>query len=186
MKIQKCTPLLNKQNILDVFRASYLYEMNSFHILEKDSKTYDQNRVRGSFIQEANNIYNAFSSGHTIIIKNLEFFSEEIKVRCKDIGTNIDVHMYLVPPNGSDSFPYHQDDRDVVVHMLYGEKLFSIKKDNNNESLSHTLQMGEELSIPKGTWHKATPKGGSCLLSFGKVSIENYASPSPFSLNDLV
>jgi len=76
------------------------------------------------------------------------------------------LHLYLVPENGESSFNYHSDDRDVLVHLVYGRKQFFIK-DSKGEERSVLLEAEDELSIPKGTLHKAIPRGASCLLSFG-------------------
>ena len=123
-----------------------------------------------------------FKTGHTLIVKNLENYNENIIKRASEFGEGTNVHMYLVPSGGEDSFDYHQDDRDVFVHLVSGSKKFKIK-DSYGEK-EHHLWAGDELFLKKGTLHKAIPTGASCLLSFGVGSTSNYLVPSQFKAQD--
>ncbi len=176
--------LLSPEDLLSIFSCGKLYEQSSFHYIEKD-KTYDVGRDKSNFLNEAQLIFDKYQQGHTIIVKNLDSFNESIRTRAATLGKEVDVHMYLVPPNGSDSFPYHTDDRDVVVHMVFGEKTFYLKDSKGVES-KHELKVGDELSIKKEVLHKAVPRGGSCLLSFGIHQEISYEIPTPFSTDNLL
>jgi mannose-6-phosphate isomerase-like protein (cupin superfamily) len=163
---QKCSPLLSKEEIEGLFFNTELFLKKSFHFIDNESLTYDENRERGSIPEEAQFIKLKLREGHTIIIKNLESLSPTILSKCESLGENVDLHLYLVPENGNSSFDFHADDRDVLVHLVYGEKKFFIKDAEGIEK-EILLEAEDELSIPKGTLHKAIPKGASCLLSFG-------------------
>ena len=157
--------------------------MNSFHYIENDL-TYDKNRQEESFIEESKLLYKKYSEGHTIIVKNLEHFNENIRKKAAELGPYVDVHMYLTPKSAEASFPYHTDKRDVLIHMIYGEKTFALKKENEEEM--HALKANDELFLPKQYAHKAIPNGASCLLSFGMKELNNYSIPTEFSENDFL
>ncbi len=183
MKPQKSSPLLNKKEISEVFSSSYLYEKKSFYTIEKSSQTYDTQRVTDNFIEEAKHIRSAFQDGQTIIVKNLEFYSKKIRQRCAELGTDVDVHMYLSPNSQSPSFPFHTDDRTVLLHILYGKRAFYLK---NQKTISkHVLESGDELLIPLGLEHKAESMGPSCLLSFGIKNRLEYFVPGGLEEEDL-
>ncbi len=182
MKTQNFYSLLKPEDILNILSSGKLFEKASFHYIEKESKTYDQKRDKSNFLSEANLIYEKYKTGHTIIIKNLEGFNLNIRKRAAQLGANVDVHMYLVPPSGESSFPFHQDEKDVVIHMVYGEKTFILKNEEVEKSIH--LQAGDELKISKDTWHRAIPQGASCLLSFGIPREINYEIPTPFIKTD--
>jgi ribosomal protein L16 Arg81 hydroxylase len=183
MTIQKCSSLLSPKEIYDVFTSSKLFELNSFNVLEKEKRTYNKNRERNSYIEESKYIFEKYNAGHTIIVKNLEFFNESIRNYCLKFKSETNVHMYLVPPNGQDSFPYHKDTRDVTIHLIYGKKVFYLKDENEKET-EFELTAGDELFIKNNSFHKAVPKSGSCLLSFGTKSMTNYEIPTLFNLSD--
>lgn len=183
MTKQKYTSLLKLEEIIQIFQTGYLYELGSFHFIEKEnSASYDVNRDKSHFLEESKLIYNKYQNGHTIIVKNLEYFNEEIRIKAAQMGPKTDVHMYLVPPNGDTSFAYHQDTRDVLVHMVYGEKIFYIKDANTHLETKYHLSSGKELFLPMAHWHKAIPVGASCLLSFGKEKLPiHYDVPTQFN-----
>lgn len=183
MKIQKYIPLLNIQDISDIFNDGELLEKESFFILDKKTKEYNTIKKFQTYIETANEVREAFKSGHTIIVKNLENYNEKIRLACASLGRDVDVHMYLVPENGSDSFEFHKDDREVYVSMVYGEKEFIFKNEDFN--ISHYLRKGDTLHIPLGTIHKAIPKGKSCLLSFGINTREYYKIYGGVKVSDL-
>ena len=176
--------LLTSSEISSIFNDSYLYEKNSFHVLEKADYTYNEARPRESFIKEALFLKNSFKAGHTLIVKNLENFNESIRLKAAKLGRVVDVHMYLVPHGGLDSFDFHTDDKDVYIHMVYGKKKFILKEiDGEKEYL---LSDGDELFIKKGVVHKALPLSGSCLLSFGVDTSVSYQIPGGIEEKDLI
>ena len=119
--------LLNPEEIIQIFSCGELYDKASFYFIEKDTETYKVDRDKSNFLLESEFIYQKYKDGHTIIVKNLKNYNKTIRKKCAELGKDVDVHMYLVPPNGTDSFPYHRDERDVVVHLVHGEKIFYIK-----------------------------------------------------------
>ncbi len=175
-------PLITPKEISEIFSSGWLYDQNSFYFIDRSTKNYDEARDKTNFIKESKLLYEKYQTGHTLIIKNLESCNEVIKQRAKNLGDNTDVHMYLVPPNGKDSFNFHQDDRDVIVHLVSGQKTFYLK-DGDHEK-EYKLKPGDELFIKKETWHKAVPDGPSCLLSFGSCEFANYLVPTQFKAKD--
>lgn len=176
--------LLSKKDIEDIFSSSFFYENECLYIIDKETKTYQTDKAYKNFLEYAGAVRRAFLSGHTIIVKNLEKYNSAIQKKCFELGENVDVHMYLVPPEGTSSFDYHVDDRDVWVHMVYGKKEFHIREPNN-EKVTH-LSPGDFLFISKGTEHKAVPHGASCLLSFGIAPKPlTYKIPSGITVGDL-
>jgi mannose-6-phosphate isomerase-like protein (cupin superfamily) len=165
--------LLTKKEIENIFNDGFLYENNSFFVIDKNKKEYNTNLVFETYLETASYIRKYFLEGHTIVVKNLENYNKNIRHRCADLGRDVDVHMYLVPTNGEDSFNFHTDDREVIIEMIYGKKDFIFR---NKETLQHhSLREGDTLKIPLGVEHKAVPKGSSCLLSFGINTREYYS-----------
>ena len=175
--------ILNSEDFDSIFSNSYLFETNSFFVIDKKTKTYDTSIKFTNFLDYAKYIRDSYLSGHTIIVKNLELVSHKIKKESTKHGLNVNVHMYLVPENGEDSFDYNKDDRDVYIHMLYGHKSFSIKRMNNE--VNYDLSEGDTLYIAKGEVHKAIPQGKSCLLSFGVHHDVIYQVPFSLTFDDL-
>lgn len=183
MRILKYTPFLSKQDISDIFNDGELLEKESFFVIDKKTKEYNTVKKFQTYLETASEIRKFYLDGHTIIVKNLENYNEKIRKACASLGREVDVHMYLVPDNGNDSFDFHIDDREVYVNMVYGEKEFIFRNDNFNES--HYLCEGDALNIPLGTYHKAIPKGKSCLLSFGINPREYYKIYGGIKFSDL-
>lgn len=184
MNPQGYMPLLSKLEISQIFNDGHLLELASFHIIDKDTKTYDVNRVRGSFLEEARFVRNAYLSGHTIIVKNVENYNEQIRLKAASLGRDVTVHLYLVPPQGKDSFDFHIDDSDVWLKMLYGKKDIYCKTPEGVEKYS--LTDDSELFIKQGVFHKAEPQGASCMLSFGFNGKVFYQIAGGISETDLV
>lgn len=158
--------LLNKEDFDKIFNNGSLYMKNSFYFIDKETKTYQTNIKYDSYLDYAKEIKRRYIEGHTIIVKNLENFNLPLITQSALFGKNVDVHMYLVPPKGFDSFDMHEDDRDVYVTMVFGYKQFHILR--NGYLDKRTLYEGNYIHIPKGVKHQAFPSGkGSCLLSFG-------------------
>jgi hypothetical protein len=183
MNQQGFMPLLSKLEISQIFNDGHLLELGSFHVIDKVTKTYDINRKRGSFLEEAAFIRTAYQDGHTIIVKNLEHYNEQIRRQSVNLGRDVSVHLYLVPPKGSDSFDFHIDDTDVWLKMLYGEKKVFCKTASGVEE--HHLKSEDELFIKKGVFHKAEPMGASCMLSFGYNGKVFYQVSGGITLEDL-
>ncbi|WP_127714889.1 hypothetical protein [Halobacteriovorax sp. HLS] len=183
MKTLECSPLLSSDDIEKIFKSSHLFSLNSFYTIDPTTRTYDANIKFESYIEYSTFIRKSFLAGETIIVKNLENFTPKIRMRCSELSSNVDVHMYLVPPEGRSSFQYHIDDRDVEIEMIYGEKDFFIKENEREKVV--TLKKSDRLTIPKGTFHKAVPKGPSCLLSFGILEPINYDIPGGITQEDL-
>lgn len=167
----KFSPLFNTKLIEAIFSSSVLYEKKSFYVIENQG--YDERCEFDSFSAEVMYLKKSYDAGKAIIVKNLENFDETISKRALDLGPHTDVHLYITPNEKAESFPFHTDDRDVVVHLLYGHKKFELKEGDN--ITAYELNPGDELVISKGTEHRAIPMGASALLSFG--TLVNYYVP---------
>lgn len=176
--------LLSKIEIEDIFSSNFFYESGSVYIIDQKTKTYQTDKHYANLLEYANSVRQAFLTGHTIIVKQLENYNSVIQKKCAELGGDVDVHMYLVPSHGTSSFDYHVDDRDVWVHMVYGEKEFHLReKGLEKKSL---LRAGDFLFIAKDIEHKAIPRGASCLLSFGVASKPvSYKIPVGITAADL-
>lgn len=168
LKIQNNTPLLSDKEIEQLFFNFALHEKNSFFVIDKEKKGYDTERRHETFMDAARYLKAKYESGHTIVVKNMEYFNASIQEAAKELADGTDVHLYLAP-EGGDSFPWHQDDRAVYVRIERGEKLFALRTKANETTMEQYLKLrtNDVLYIGKGQWHKATPIGPSVLLSFG-------------------
>lgn len=177
-------PLLSPKDIETIFSSGYLYEKASFFIIDRSTKTYRTDFHGESFQQRATALKEAYLSGHTIIVKNLEDFNSKIFAKVLELGRGTDVHMYLTPRDGGISFDFHVDDCDVLLKVIFGEKIFEIK--SHNEIVTrHILGIGDEFFLKGGTVHRAIASGVSCLLSFGSGKILDYKIPGSIDLKDL-
>ncbi len=165
MKKLKYSHLFRKELIEEIFSSSLLYEKKSFFIIENQS--YNEELNFHSFVEEASHVRRSFEDGKSIIVKNLENFDSSISKRAMILGRHTDVHLYLTPNKEAESFPFHSDERDVLVHLLFGEKRFELRKEG--KILVYDLKAGDELVIAKGVEHRAISLGPSGLLSFGFV-----------------
>jgi|GEM_PF-3460042 len=175
--------LLNLQEMSQIFQDWRLYDKKSFHVIEPGTLTYDVDRPRLTHAKEAKFIRDSFLDGKTIIIKNLESFNEKIREKSASLGHDVDVHMYLTKDNTSLSFPFHQDDKDVRIVMLYGSKKFILKQ--KDQLIEYVLKAGDELPIPKGVEHRAVSLGASCHLSFGFEPFLKMSVPQGLVESDL-
>jgi mannose-6-phosphate isomerase-like protein (cupin superfamily) len=175
-KIQSNGSLLTNEELDNIFFNYDLHDKNSFFIIDKNTKTYQTNRKRESFVDDAALIRKCYEDGHTIVIKNMEHFNASIQEAAQELGEGTDVHLYLTP-EGGDSFEYHTDDRDVWVKMVRGKKMF-VKRYTGMTTLTK-LEENQCLFIREGLEHRAVPIGPSALLSFGvletnRVTIESH------------
>lgn len=180
MMKQKYSYLLSPQELVEIFSSGTLFEAGSFFIIDPETNTYNEYRKTGPMEEESKLLFQKYSEGATLIVRNLEHFNEPIRSYCAKLGRFVDVHMYLVPPNGNAAFEYHKDDCDVIVHLVYGKKTFYIKDSEGNET-EHVLHAGDELFIKQNTYHKAKPHSASCLLSFGHYPHEDYKVGTHFT-----
>lgn len=169
LKIQKSICLLKKEEIDNLFYNYELFEKNSFYIIDKDRKEYNENNRAPDFQTHIETLQKASSSGHTIVVKNMESFNQEIKEAAEELGAGTDVHLYLVfSEEGGDSFNWHVDDKAVWVKMLYGQKMFGIKSQANETLNIDFIKLRENQCLYIGLKeHRATPMGPSAMLSFG-------------------
>jgi mannose-6-phosphate isomerase-like protein (cupin superfamily) len=175
--------LLRPEEIEVIFSDGWFYENASFYILDRTTQSYDVLRKERSFLDEARALSRAFRAGDSIIVKNLEGFNQEIRMKCAALGPRVDVHLYLVPPGGDASFDFHRDDRDVWVHLVYGRKRFITRSSDIEQCWD--LSAGDELYIPMGVLHRAVPMGPSALMSFGVPREATFSIPGGITLADL-
>lgn len=156
---------LSRDQITSILTNNILMEKDSFKIILNGA--YENYESNNDPINQINRINNAFKNKNTVIVKNLETFNFEINYICKSLGFNTDAHMYI-SPEGSVGFPLHQDDRSVVITMLYGMKKFYVE--DNNILNEFILREGDILFIKQGVYHKAETISSSCHISYGFVN----------------
>ena len=175
LKIQKFTSLLTKEEINNLFYNYDLFLNNSFYIIDKKTKEYNEDNHTPDFKTHVEKLKKASSEGCTIVVKNMENFNNKIKEIAEELGHGTDTHLYLVfNSTTGDSFGWHTDDRSVWVKMIYGEKLFGIKSYANETMFINYIRIkdNECLFIGKKE-HKAIPMGISAMLSFGLPNQED-------------
>lgn len=183
MKKHQYTPLLNPVEVEKIFSSGHLYETQSFFVIDPKTRHYRIDTTNESFIEKSQRIRSSFLDGSTIIVKNLETYSSKLKEFSLQFSPMTTIHMYLTPHCGGTSFDYHTDNTDVFVHVNWGEKVFELKNEGGDVE-TYSLNAGEGIHIPKGTLHRASAKGHSCLLSFGYVEISDYAVPPAIMSKD--
>lgn len=179
MKTQNISYLLNKKEIENLFKQSYIYNNNLIFAVENDSKTYDENKNFESIIEKVNSMESAFESGSVIIIKGLENYNYNIANKARAYGHGTTVHLYL-NKNKGESFDYHCDPVDVFIHVLYGEKEIYLKTTKGIEK--KLLKENDWLEIPQNTAHKVNNLTPCCSLSFGVNPLDNYVVASKVRL----
>ena len=154
----------DKKDVAKALSSTYLLDRHCYHIVDKNA-SYNTTSDADSHLDELNSIKRAYDQGHTIIAKQMENFTKELTLVCKEMPANhVDVHMYVSPADGT-AFDFHKDETNVFVYCVYGLKTFYIKDgDNINE---FNLKAGDWLFIQKGVYHKAKSDTASCILSFG-------------------
>ncbi len=184
MMTQKCSPLLSPNLIDQIFSDSWLYSVNSFFIIEPQTGSYDERLLNDkTMVEQAQLIKAQFLLGSTIIVKNIESFTTELKRKCEVLGKGsmVDAHMYLNKFKESLSFDFHTDETDVIIHLAYGFKKIEIIKDDIVST--HTLAAGDELFIPKGLKHRAINLAPSCSFSFG-IKEDSFFIPGGITKDD--
>jgi hypothetical protein len=167
------SPKLCLAEISSILTNTNLIERNSFHVI-KDG-VYENLDRSNDHMSEINRVKEAIESGQSVIVKDLEMWGGEITAACNYLGPQTTAHMYIAPPS-SNSFPLHEDDTDVVVAMLYGQKIFYLE----DPKVQRELVSGDFLEIKKGRLHCAEPQGWSCHISFGSPN-GSYLNTSTYS-----
>ncbi len=133
-------------------------------------------------------IRNAFGKGYSIVLNALDRYMTKIASFSHTIEADLhfecQTNAYLTPP-GSQAFPAHFDDHDVVVAQIHGTKTWSIYGSSIVDSTRHALreeidqaslpepsciqlQPGDALYLPRGMVHSAQAQEKSSVhLTFG-------------------
>jgi hypothetical protein len=136
--------------------------------------SYDLDVVNQPAIEYQSQMLDAYAAGQTLVIRGLENYNEAIANYARSLGHGVDVHCFLVPEKGGTAFGMHTDERDVVIHRVYGDKDYEIIRDG--VTLTYHMSYDQGLLIKCGEQHRAVLKGPSAILSFGIP--ENYELPS--------
>ncbi len=162
MKTLSNFSLLTNDEIGNIFSDMYLLEKKSFFIIDEHMNGYDTHRAEHLlYIQDTVQVKEAFHSGKSIVVKNLENYNLPIRRLCAEYGREVDVCMFVSPPNGS-TFGFHFDYEDVFIHEIVGTKIFCV------EDREILLNAGECLNILPMVRHAAkTTNKLSVHLSFG-------------------
>lgn len=135
-----------------------------------------------------NQIYAAYGDGYTIVVNEIQRFSETIKQLCWNIKQEISHHvvgnMYLTPPNQKALLP-HYDTHDVLVIQIHGSKEWRVFDAPYESPLLHShqpvfqenqltgsksvrLEAGDFMYMPRGVPHYAfTEDESSIHLTIG-------------------
>lgn len=171
---------LDIAEIPEVFGHSHMLEQNNFYIVDKSGE-YDMGRISADYEKETKEVREAFLEGCSIRVTGMEDWNMNIATQANGYGYGTDVHMYLTPDDPeATAFPEHVDTADVHIVMLFGSKILTV------EGEDFILEPGDELFIPQGARHYATPLGFSCHLSFGTPEDLTYHVPGGIELSDLV
>ncbi|MGY8685921.1 cupin domain-containing protein [Bradyrhizobium sp. UFLA05-153] len=132
-------------------------------------------------------IREAFEAGYSFIVNGIERhdlwiaeFARQIGQLC---GGRVEANVYAAGPAGTEAFPMHWDDHDVMVLQLAGSKDWEIAPATLDAPLigapgedvlapalheRKTVARGDLLYLPRGWWHRAVARGeGSLHISFG-------------------
>jgi hypothetical protein len=136
-------------------------EKSLFHVVRNG--VYENYERSNEHMNEIRRVNEALATGHTVIIKGLEMWGGPITDACNFLGPQTSAHMYLSPPEGT-GFPFHKDDTDVYVAMLYGQKVFEFEE---HSAASYLMNPGSIIFINKDLAHRAKSINWSCHISFG-------------------
>ena len=98
--------------------------------------------------------YYIAEGANTIKIEGIENITQDL------YPDALNVHCFISRA-GAPSFPEHTDDCDVRISCIEGIKTMEI------EGVEYIIRPGNDLSIPKGTPHRATNRFDSVMLSIG-------------------
>jgi hypothetical protein len=176
--------LLSFREIELIFQSSYFYENQLVFAIDPISRTYQTDINYRNFVEYAAKVRQAYHNEQTIILKGLERFHPLVAQKALSYGPNVDAHLYITKSSGSLSFDFHEDDRDVYIHMIKGSKIFEFKTQAGIEK--HMLKERQELYIPKGVLHRGQSLGMTIMISFGRETCHQFAVPGGIQASDFV
>ena len=156
---------LSKDDISSILSDSYFYLNGLVFVLDKNKNGYDLDITNQPVVKYQEEVQESFKNGKTLVIKGLETYNYNISRYAVGLGVGTDVHMYLVPKNGDHAFGFHTDEREVLIHGIYGEKDFEVIREG--VALPYSTKFNFGIVIKCGEKHRAIPKGESAILSFG-------------------
>lgn len=123
-------------------------------------------------------------SGATLVLDSVNELHPHIQLLCDFVESisyeKLQANLYLCFSDESYGFDIHWDTHDVLILQLEGSKKWSIFAGNGNTDpkvngqavpgdliWSETLQKGDVLYMPKGTWHLAEPQGETLHFTLG-------------------
>lgn len=161
--------LISEDDIKEILCNQFLHDIHAHFIIEKEGEYNDARLFNyGMAVDKIKILDDAYTKGRTILVKDLEHWSEAVMKMAQKIPSSIstNAHLYLSPKKGS-GFGWHQDDRDVYVMMQFGSKKFEIKN-KYGDVLTYILKAGDVLYIPYGHRHRAMVQDNSSAhISFG-------------------
>ena len=156
---------LTKSDIGRMLSESHLYLQGLVFVLDRNKNGYDLNITNQSVVKYQEEVIRSYREGKTLVIKGLENYNDAISQYARNLGVGTDVHMYLVPRDGNHAFGFHTDEREVVIHGVFGEKDFEVIREG--VTLPYSTKFNFGIVIKCGEQHRAIPKGESAILSFG-------------------
>jgi hypothetical protein len=156
---------LDRGEIRKILSDSYFYLNGLIFVLDKYKNGYDLDITNQPVVKYQQEVEEAYRNGKTLVVRGLENYNDLISGYSRMLGVGTDVHMYLVPRNGDHAFGFHTDEREVVIHGVYGEKDFEVIREG--VTLPYSTKFNCGIVINCGEQHRAIPKGESAILSFG-------------------
>ncbi len=176
MYVDHSPHFLDKTDIKKILGQAHWYLNGLIYAI--DDHGYDLEVVNQPVIDYQRQMLAAFAAGRSLVIKGLDNYNEAIANYARLLGYGVDAHLYIVPEVGGTAFGMHTDEREVVIHKVYGEKDYEIVR--NGVTIPYNMSYDQGILIRCGEKHRAIPKGPSAVLSFGIP--ENYELPTPDSL----
>jgi ribosomal protein L16 Arg81 hydroxylase len=162
--------MLTRGEVNQILSHSYFFENNLYKVVEHNGCINALYSEEDQF-SESMRLKEAYESGKSILVKGMENWNEAIRCHVDTLGGDCDVHLFISPENGS-AIPLHQDERDVVIRMIYGHKRFT------NDGVVYPLFPGNTLLLDSKLKHKAKAMTPCAHLSFG------IRPKTPTSLDD--
>ena len=129
------------------------------------------------------------ADGHTLVLRHAErqdaALAELARGFTRELAAPVNIHLYATPAGGR-GFGWHYDAEEVFVVQALGTKRYELRKNTLNpwpltETLpadmgfEHevtptwecTLEAGDWLYLPSGTWHRAQADAESLSLAIG-------------------
>jgi ribosomal protein L16 Arg81 hydroxylase len=138
-------------------------------------------RLLDNGVPDIQDVYRAYHAGYSVIVNHVDQRSGPVARLCRTLESalhhRVGANMYLTP-QGSQDFPVHIDDHDVLIVQLHGAKEWHVANSPSDLPLAgtkggsiefrgdehtYTLAPGDTLYVPRGFPHEAVTASSSSL-----------------------